>query len=58
VVPGQVGHRMTQGGMFSFYELTQPMSERMTDAEWHQRLQDGKVPPMPPWTASFVASPP
>ena len=57
VVPGQVGQRMTQGGMFSFYELTQPMSERMTDAEWHQRLQDGKAPPLPPWTASFVAAP-
>jgi hypothetical protein len=58
VVPGQVGQRMTQGGMFSFYEFTQPMSRRMTDAEWHRRVQAGKAPPLPAWTASFVASPP
>jgi hypothetical protein len=58
VVPGQVGQRMTQGGMFSFYEFAQPMSRRMTDAEWHRRLQAGKAPPLPAWTASFVASPP
>lgn len=57
VVPGQVGQRLTQGGMFSFYELVQPMSDRLTDEQWHERVQAGKTPPLPPWTSSFVEAP-
>jgi hypothetical protein len=57
VVPGQVGERMTQGGMFSFYEFAQPMSDRLTDEQWHERLQAGKAPPLPAWTSSFVEAP-
>jgi hypothetical protein len=57
VVPGQVGQRLTQGGMFSFYELVQPMSDRLTDEQWHERVQAGKTPPLPPWTSSFVDAP-
>jgi len=41
-----------KGGMFSYYEFTRPMSERMTDAQW-QGLSPR--PPMPEWTKSFVA---
>lgn len=57
VAPDVVGARLTQGGMFSFYELTAPMGGRMTDAEWHERLEAGKAPPLPAWTASFIAAP-
>lgn len=57
VVPGQVGQRLTQGGMFSFYELVQPMSDRLTDEQWHERVQAGKTPPLPAWTSSFVDAP-
>lgn len=57
VVPDTVGARLTQGGMFSFYELTAPMSGRLTDAEWHQRLEAGRAPPLPAWTASFIEAP-
>jgi hypothetical protein len=57
VVPGQVGPRLTQGGMFSFYEFAQPMSDRLTDEQWHERVQAGKTPPMPAWTSSFVEAP-
>jgi hypothetical protein len=57
IVPGQVGQRLTQGGMFSFYEFVQPMSDRLTDEQWHQRVQAGKTPPLPPWTSSFIDAP-
>lgn len=40
------------GGMFSYYEFTRPMAERMTDDKW-QKL-DPK-PPLPEWTGSFIA---
>ena len=39
------------GGMFSYYEFTQPMSKRLTDAQW-QEMKDR--PQMPEWTKSFV----
>jgi hypothetical protein len=39
-----------KGGMFSYYEFTKPMADRMTDAQWQQM----PPPPMPEWTQSFV----
>jgi hypothetical protein len=39
-----------KGGMFSYYEFTKPLAERMTDAQWQQM----PPPPMPEWTQSFV----
>ena len=56
-VPRPVGEELTQGGLFSFYEFTHPMDERMTDAEWHEQLERGDAPPLPSWTASFVEAP-
>ncbi|UCG43517.1 MAG: DUF3160 domain-containing protein, partial [candidate division WOR-3 bacterium] len=40
------------GGMFSWYEFTRPMDQRMTDAEW-QGLEP--KPDLPEWSKSFVA---
>lgn len=53
-VPDGVGQTMTQGGIFSFYEFTQPMSDRLDDAQWAERVAAGKQPPLPAWTDSFV----
>jgi hypothetical protein len=41
----------TQGGVFSYYEFTQPMSDRLTDEAW-QALEP--KPDLPIWTGSFV----
>ncbi len=41
----------TQGGVFSYYEFTQPMSDRLTDEAW-QALEP--KPGLPVWTGSFV----
>jgi hypothetical protein len=42
---------LTQGGVFSFYEFTQPLANRLTDEAW-QALQPKPEPPA--WTASFI----
>ena len=48
-VEGQLA--VTQGGVFSYYEFTQPMSDRLTDEAW-QALEP--KPDLPVWTESFV----
>jgi hypothetical protein len=41
----------TQGGVFSYYEFTQPMDDRLTDEAW-QALEP--KPDLPVWTESFA----
>ncbi|MBA2664395.1 MAG: DUF3160 domain-containing protein [Bradymonadaceae bacterium] len=53
-VPDGIGQTMTQGGMFSFYEFVQPMSDRLTDEQWDERITGKQLPARPRWTASFV----
>ena len=40
-----------QGGVFSYYEFTQPMDDRLTDEAW-QALEP--KPDLPVWTGSFI----
>jgi hypothetical protein len=51
-VEGQV--ILARGGTFSYYEFTQPMSDRLTDEAWQEMLDAGEEPAMPSWTGSFV----
>ncbi|MBU1879810.1 MAG: DUF3160 domain-containing protein, partial [Chloroflexi bacterium] len=44
-----------QGGIFSYYEFTWPMSDRLTDEKWQQMLAEGKAPERPGWIDSFFA---
>jgi len=41
----------TQGGVFSYYEFTHPMSDRLTDEAWQEMEPK---PDLPVWTESFV----
>jgi hypothetical protein len=52
-IDGQV--ILTRGGIFSYYEFTWPMDDRLTDEAWQVMLTEGEAPPLPTWTASFVA---
>ncbi|MHA2302545.1 MAG: DUF3160 domain-containing protein, partial [Candidatus Thorarchaeota archaeon] len=52
-VDGQVA--LTRGGIFSYYEFTWPMNDRLTDEAWQDMLTEGEAPPLPTWNASFVA---
>ena len=44
---------IAQGGVFSYYEFSQPRNQRLTDDEWRERLASGGVE-MPPWASNFV----
>jgi hypothetical protein len=45
---------LTRGGIFSYYEFTWPMDDRLTDEAWQVMLTEGDAPPLPTWTSSFV----
>ena len=53
VVPIDGKLYLARGPVFSYYEFTVPMSERMTDEKWKAQLRDGKAPPRPFWVSSF-----
>ena len=40
---------LTRGSVFSFYEFTQPISNRLTDKEWREMLNDNKEPERQGW---------
>lgn len=46
--------RIASGCVYSFYEFTQPISERLTDVQWREMKQNV---PRPAWSARFMASP-
>ena len=43
------------GTVFSHYEFTVPISERMTDEEWHKMLREGEKIPVDNWKKEFTA---
>jgi hypothetical protein len=49
------GHSVYVGPAYSYYEFTQPASNRMTDREWETRLSAPAPVTRPTWTSSFVA---
>ncbi len=51
-IEGQVV--LTRGAVFSYYEFTWPMDDRLTDESWQDMLSQGEEPPLPAWTGSFV----
>lgn len=52
-IEGQVV--LTSGAVFSYYEFTWPMDDRLTDESWQDMIAQGGTPPLPTWTESFVA---
>ncbi len=51
-IEGQV--TLVRGAVFSYYEFTWPMDDRLTDESWQVMLEQGEAPPLPTWTQSFV----
>ncbi|MGA9192098.1 MAG: DUF3160 domain-containing protein, partial [Anaerolineales bacterium] len=41
IVPLEGGQEVAQGGVYSYYEFTQPRDQRLTDGEWRQALDAG-----------------
>jgi hypothetical protein len=56
VVPVEGKLQLCQGAMFSYYEFTQPMNNRLTDDQWRAMLKAGTAPAMQAWDSSFSAS--
>ncbi len=44
---------IAQGGVFTYYEFTQPRTDRLTDQAWVEKL-DKNPPPAPAWMGQFV----
>ena len=55
VAPTDDGLALCTGGVYSYYEFSWPMSDRLTDGAWQQMLENGTNPPQPEWVSSFVA---
>ena len=55
VVPIDGKLRIAKGGVYSYYEFTWPMSNRLTDKKWRELLNSGQAPALPSWTDAFVA---
>ncbi len=55
VVPVDGKLRIAKGGVYSYYEFTWPMSDRLTDKKWRELLNSGQAPDLPSWTDAFVA---
>ena len=52
-VPDAIGARMTEGGVFGFYEFAGPIGDRLTDEQWNEKIVGGTLPPRPAWVSSF-----
>jgi hypothetical protein len=45
--------QIAQGGVFSYYEFTQPRTDRLTDNQWREKVDAG-TPTRPVWTDKFL----
>jgi len=55
VVPIDGELRIAKGGVYSYYEFTWPMSDRLTDKKWRDLLNSDQAPALPAWTDLFTA---
>ena len=46
--------RITRGAVFSYYEFTRSIANRLTDEEWRGMLNEFEAPAMPEWFAGFM----
>ncbi len=46
--------RIGTGAVFTYYEFPIGVSDRMTDEQWQQMVEEGTNPPQPDWTNLFI----
>ncbi|MDP3970859.1 MAG: DUF3160 domain-containing protein [bacterium] len=55
IVPVDGGLRVASGGVYSHYEFTQPLADRLTDEAWRERLETGEdVPETASWQQGML----
>ena len=56
LVPDNEGKfEIAVGGVYSYYEFNQPVSNRLTDDAWRDMLNHGKAPARPSWEQPVIA---
>jgi hypothetical protein len=56
LVPDENGvFQVTVGGVYSYYEFLQPVSDRLTDEAWRDMLNSGQAPDRPAWEEAILA---
>jgi hypothetical protein len=50
---GSITLQVAKGGVFSYFDFTWPMDDRLTDEKWREMLEQGEAPPRPAWISSF-----
>lgn len=56
VIPIDGKLRIASGGVYSYYEFSWPLQDRLTDEKWHAMLLNNKAPRLPEWTTEFIAN--
>ena len=46
--------QVAQGGVFSYYEFSQPLAEPLDDGRWQQVILASPEFPLPDWSASYI----
>lgn len=55
IVPDSTGEpQITRGGVFSYYEFTHNMNDRLTDETWQTMIKQNSLPPFPDWMNTFI----
>ncbi|PKM91304.1 hypothetical protein CVU82_01755 [Candidatus Falkowbacteria bacterium HGW-Falkowbacteria-1] len=54
VVPIDGELRIAKGGVYSYYEFSWPMSDRLTDKKWREMIDTEQTPELPQWTDVFI----
>jgi hypothetical protein len=55
VVPVDGTLRIAKGAVYSYYEFSWPLEDRLTDEKWKRMLESGSVPEQPFWTRVYTA---
>lgn len=56
IIPIDGKPRIASGGVYSYYEFTKPLAERLTDESWKTMVKEHKnLPPMPKWVETISA---
>jgi hypothetical protein len=48
--------KILKGGVFSYYEFTWPLGDRLTDEKWRDLLNSPNAPAQPAWTKAFTSA--